>query len=113
MKIEIHLILKSFKKLSRGLTKLADESASFKSKTIMGLLRGAPDLIAHVKQIEDLFQKPNTGEKSRSCTVYVTVPFDLEQFRFGRTLASKRTRHGIRQDHGRNCRSRGTTAKSA
>jgi len=42
----------------------------------MGLLRGAPDLVSHVKQIEDMFQKPNAGEKSKSCTNYVTVLFD-------------------------------------
>jgi len=75
LETENNFASKSFRKLSRGLTKLADESASFKSKTIMGLLRGAPDLISHVKQIEDMFQKPNAGEKSRSCTSYITVPF--------------------------------------
>ncbi|KAF9449836.1 DNA mismatch repair protein msh6 [Macrolepiota fuliginosa MF-IS2] len=56
-------VLSSFRKLSRGLNKLADESESFKSKTILGLLRGAPDLVSHVKHVEDLFQKPNVGDK--------------------------------------------------
>ncbi|KXN86517.1 DNA mismatch repair protein msh6 [Leucoagaricus sp. SymC.cos] len=56
-------VLASFRKLSRGLTKLADESESFKSKTILGLLRGAPDLIPHVKHVEEMFQKPNANDK--------------------------------------------------
>ncbi|KAF5356840.1 hypothetical protein D9756_006462 [Leucocoprinus leucothites] len=57
-------VLTSFRKLSRGLTKLEDESQGFKSQTIPGLLRGAPDLIPHVKQVENMFQKPNAGEKN-------------------------------------------------
>jgi len=71
------------------LTKLADESASFKSKTIMGLLRGAPDLISHVKQIEDMFQRPNGGEKSRSCPSYVTVPLTVSNLDLDELLPQK------------------------
>lgn len=63
--------MQSFKRLSRGLTKLADESEGFKSKTILGLLRGAPDLLPNVKQIEDMFQKPNPDDKSMSRRVVV------------------------------------------
>ncbi|PFH50600.1 hypothetical protein AMATHDRAFT_80735 [Amanita thiersii Skay4041] len=48
-------LLTAFKKLSRGLTKLAEEAASFESKTILGLLRGAPDLSSNIKHVESLF----------------------------------------------------------
>ncbi|EKM76737.1 hypothetical protein AGABI1DRAFT_78171 [Agaricus bisporus var. burnettii JB137-S8] len=57
-------VLASFRKLSRGLNKLADESEDFKSKTILGLLRGAPDLIPHVKHIEEMFQRPDPSGKA-------------------------------------------------
>jgi len=48
----------AFKKLSRGLSKLADESESFNSKTILGLLRSAPDLLPNIKNVEDMYVKP-------------------------------------------------------
>ncbi|KIL62704.1 hypothetical protein M378DRAFT_128542 [Amanita muscaria Koide BX008] len=48
-------VLASFKKLSRGLSKLTNESESFASKTILGLLRGAPDLLPNIKNIENMF----------------------------------------------------------
>ena len=41
------------------MVKLADESESFKSKTILGLLRGAPDLFPNVKHIQDMFKPMN------------------------------------------------------
>ena len=53
---DFELTLKAFRKLSRGMVKLADESESFKSKTIFGLLRGAPDLFPNVKHIQDMFK---------------------------------------------------------
>ncbi|KAF8815726.1 DNA mismatch repair protein Msh6 [Phlegmacium glaucopus] len=49
-------VLGAFKKLSTGIAKLADESESFESKTILGLLRGAPDLLLNVKHIEEMFK---------------------------------------------------------
>ncbi|KAF8504398.1 DNA mismatch repair protein Msh6 [Russula emetica] len=51
-------VLKSFKGLSKGLSKLADASETFGSKTILGLLRSAPDLLPHVKDVESRFEKP-------------------------------------------------------
>ena len=50
------LSLQAFRKLSRGMAKLADESESFKSTTIFGLLRGAPDLFPNVKHIQEMFK---------------------------------------------------------
>jgi len=47
--------------LSKGLSKLADASESFGSKTILGLLRSAPDLLPHVKDVESRFEKPEKG----------------------------------------------------
>ncbi|KAJ7591055.1 DNA mismatch repair protein Msh6 [Mycena floridula] len=52
--------LKAFKKLSRGLTKLANSSESFESKTVLGLLRGAPDLLANIQNVESLYETPET-----------------------------------------------------
>jgi DNA mismatch repair protein MSH6 len=49
--------LQSFSVLSKGLSKLADASETFESKTILGLLRSAPDLLPHVKNVEMRFEK--------------------------------------------------------
>ncbi|PPR06375.1 hypothetical protein CVT24_002487 [Panaeolus cyanescens] len=49
-------VLTAFKKLSKGLSKLADESSSFDSNSIAGLLRGAPDLLPHIAALEALFK---------------------------------------------------------
>jgi DNA mismatch repair protein MSH6 len=51
----------SFKGLSKGLSKLADASETFGSKTILGLLRSAPDLLPHIKDVESRFEKPEKG----------------------------------------------------
>lgn len=47
--------------LSDGLSKLAGVSETFESKTILGLLRSAPDLLPHVKDVETRFEKPEKG----------------------------------------------------
>ncbi|KAI0031342.1 muts domain V-domain-containing protein [Vararia minispora EC-137] len=54
--------LASFRKLSKGLAKLADDSESFKSRTVLGLLRSAPDLIPHIKNVESRFQTPERDQ---------------------------------------------------
>ena len=51
----------SFAALSRGLSKLADASETFESKTILGLLRSAPELLPHIKNVESRFEKPEKG----------------------------------------------------
>ncbi|KAF8348581.1 muts domain V-domain-containing protein [Amanita rubescens] len=48
-------VLSAFKKLSHGFVKLADESESFESKTILGHLRGAPDLLPNIKNVKSMF----------------------------------------------------------
>ncbi|KAH7923446.1 DNA mismatch repair protein Msh6 [Leucogyrophana mollusca] len=48
-------VLAAFKKLSKGLNNLADSSESFESKTILGLLRSAPDLTPNLKNVEARF----------------------------------------------------------
>ncbi|KAG6888727.1 hypothetical protein C0992_007636, partial [Termitomyces sp. T32_za158] len=55
-------VLAAFKKLSMGLSRLADASESFDSKTIFGLLRSAPDLLPHIKNIENLYVKPSSDK---------------------------------------------------
>ena len=56
----------SFKRLSKGFETLSEASSKFKSKTILGLLRTAPDLIPNVKNVEARFVK---GEKGRYLVV--------------------------------------------
>ncbi|RDB29773.1 DNA mismatch repair protein msh6 [Hypsizygus marmoreus] len=53
-------VLAAFKKLSRGLGELADQSESFKSTTILGLLRSAPDLLPNIKHVESMYVKPSS-----------------------------------------------------
>ncbi|KAJ3497847.1 hypothetical protein NLJ89_g10297 [Agrocybe chaxingu] len=56
-------VLKAFRKLSKGMVKLADESETFESKTIFGLLRGAPDLLPNLQTVESMFE-PAGDEKT-------------------------------------------------
>ncbi|KAF7311618.1 DNA mismatch repair protein [Mycena kentingensis (nom. inval.)] len=51
-------VLAAFKKLSHGLSHLGDVSENFASKTIFGLLRGAPDLIQNIKKVQAMYEKP-------------------------------------------------------
>ncbi|KAH9917640.1 DNA mismatch repair protein Msh6 [Epithele typhae] len=51
-------VLSSFKSLSKGLAQLAETADEFKSKTITGLLRSAPDLSPNLKHIKAMFQTP-------------------------------------------------------
>ncbi|EIM88849.1 DNA mismatch repair protein Msh6 [Stereum hirsutum FP-91666 SS1] len=58
-------VLSAFRRLSEGLAELADASESFNSKTILGLLRSAPDLEPHIKNVQSKFKRPdkdNTDE---------------------------------------------------
>ncbi|KAF5310782.1 hypothetical protein D9619_007990 [Psilocybe cf. subviscida] len=55
-------VLKAFEQLSKGMVKLADEAEDFKSKTIAGLLRGAPDLMPNLRNVQSMFQ-PTSDEK--------------------------------------------------
>ncbi|KAF8556832.1 DNA mismatch repair protein Msh6 [Imleria badia] len=48
-------VLSAFKRLNEGLASLADSTESFVSKTIMGLLRSAPDLTPHLKNVTSRF----------------------------------------------------------
>ncbi|KAG7445110.1 DNA mismatch repair protein Msh6, partial [Guyanagaster necrorhizus] len=52
-------VLGAFKKLSRGFSSFADTSETFKSKTIQGLLRNAPDLLQNIKNVEAMYIKPS------------------------------------------------------
>ncbi|GJE94869.1 MutS family DNA mismatch repair protein [Phanerochaete sordida] len=55
-------VLDSFKTLSKGLSTLANTAEGFDSKTIAGLLRGAPDLSPHVKNVRALFDVEGVDE---------------------------------------------------
>ncbi|KDQ32081.1 hypothetical protein PLEOSDRAFT_1100597 [Pleurotus ostreatus PC15] len=48
-------VLTSFQRLSNGFSSLTEATASFNSKTILGLLRGAPDLTANIKNVESMY----------------------------------------------------------
>lgn len=53
----------AFEKLSKGMAKLADESESFKGRTIFGLLRGAPDLVSHIRNVQSMYQATEDESK--------------------------------------------------
>ncbi|KAG7098886.1 hypothetical protein E1B28_000786 [Marasmius oreades] len=55
-------VLSAFDKLSKGLGNFAETSESFKSKTILGLLRGAPALSPYIRNIESMYEKPSTDK---------------------------------------------------
>jgi DNA mismatch repair protein MSH6 len=42
--------------MNKGFSKLADESEDFDSKTILGLLRDAPDLLPNIKNVQSMYQ---------------------------------------------------------
>ncbi|KAH7886999.1 muts domain V-domain-containing protein [Phlebopus sp. FC_14] len=48
-------VLSAFKTLNDGLASLAENSESFESKNILGLLRSAPDLTPHLKNVKSRF----------------------------------------------------------
>jgi DNA mismatch repair protein MSH6 len=52
----LNFFLKAFEGLSKGMNKLADEAEEFESKTISGLLRGAPGLLPHIRNVQSMFQ---------------------------------------------------------
>ncbi|KDQ58666.1 hypothetical protein JAAARDRAFT_193200 [Jaapia argillacea MUCL 33604] len=51
-------LLSAFKKLSKGISKLANATEAFESKNVLGLLRSAPDLLSHIEHVEMMFEKP-------------------------------------------------------
>lgn len=51
-----------FRKLSKGFESLSEVSDTFNSKGVSGLLRSAPDLFQYIKNIEDIFEKPESGK---------------------------------------------------
>ncbi|KAJ3556566.1 hypothetical protein NM688_g1958 [Phlebia brevispora] len=55
-------VLEAFKKLNKGLSALADTAESFKSKTILGLLRSAPDLMPYLKHVKTMFKPPEGND---------------------------------------------------
>ena len=58
----ITLSVKAFKKLHDGLVKLAEDSESFESTITLGLLRSAPDLEVHLKDIKSRFTVDKGGD---------------------------------------------------
>jgi hypothetical protein len=54
-------MIQAFKKLSKGLSSLADSAAEFESNMIGGLLRSAPDLAKYIEHVESMFQRPEKG----------------------------------------------------
>ena len=60
----ITLSVKAFKKLHDGLVKLAEDSESFESTITLGLLRSAPDLEVHLKDIKSRFTVDKGGDLS-------------------------------------------------
>jgi DNA mismatch repair protein MSH6 len=44
---------------------LEDKSQDFKSKTLSQLLRGAPDLLQHIKNLREQFEEPSKDSKEK------------------------------------------------
>lgn len=55
--------MQAFKTMNKGFSKLADESEDFDSKTILGLLRDAPDLLPNIKNVQSMYEPIATEEK--------------------------------------------------
>ncbi|KZT01205.1 DNA mismatch repair protein Msh6 [Laetiporus sulphureus 93-53] len=53
-------VLTAFKRLSTGLSELSSTSESFESKTVLGLLRSAPNLLPNLKHIRSMFKEPDS-----------------------------------------------------
>lgn len=64
------LFCQAFEKLSKGMAKLADESESFKGRTIFGLLRGAPDLVPHIRNVQSMYQATEDESKRIPCMIF-------------------------------------------
>lgn len=47
--------------MTKGLDNLAETSKTFESKTVLGLLRSAPDLLPSIKNVQAMYQKPEEG----------------------------------------------------
>ncbi|KZT23633.1 DNA mismatch repair protein Msh6 [Neolentinus lepideus HHB14362 ss-1] len=54
-------VLNAFDKLNKGLVQMAKASETFKSNTILGLLRSAPDVKPNIKHAEQMFIRPEKG----------------------------------------------------
>uniref|UniRef100_A0A8H7XWG4 DNA mismatch repair protein n=1 Tax=Psilocybe cubensis TaxID=181762 RepID=A0A8H7XWG4_PSICU len=76
-------VLKAFERLNKGITNLADEAASFKSTTILGLLRGAPDLTPHLRNVRSLFQPAKDDDDK----IDELVPRDGKDERYDEVVA--------------------------
>lgn len=48
--------MQAFKTINKGFSQLADESEDFDSKTILGLLRNAPDLLPNIKNVQSMYE---------------------------------------------------------
>lgn len=83
------------------MAKLADESESFESHTIFGLLRGAPDLTPNINNVESMFE-PASEESMWPPFSNVFVDFfDLNLmifYRYRRAYTSAGQRQSIRRD---------------
>ncbi|KAL0575514.1 DNA mismatch repair protein msh6 [Marasmius crinis-equi] len=61
-------VLSAFEKLSKGLGSLVDASESFNSKTILGLLRSAPELSPNIKNIQAMYERPSSDKDINELT---------------------------------------------
>lgn len=64
---ELTTAWQSFKKLSKGLGAMANTAESFKSKSIPGLLRSAPDLLPHLKHVKSMFKLSEDSKQFGHC----------------------------------------------
>lgn len=70
--------MQAFGKLSEGFEDLEKKADEFESKSVSGLLRGAPDLTPYIENLEKMFVPPKekTGmlTSASSCSLYGSKP---------------------------------------
>ena len=88
--------VQAFKKLSTGLSELADTADSFASKTIPGLLRTAPNLTPNLKHVKAMFQTP---EDSKYTSVSELGGSELVVLDADELVPRRREGRGVRQYH--------------
>ncbi|KAG8682404.1 DNA mismatch repair protein msh6, partial [Ceratobasidium sp. 394] len=95
-------VLNAFEGLSKGLAKLADQAEEFDSKSVLGLLRQAPDLSKNIKRVRGFFNVedetllvPSSDDVDEA---YSEIQTEIKQLegKLDKQLASLRTEVGCK-----------------
>ncbi|KAG9127694.1 DNA mismatch repair protein msh6 [Ceratobasidium sp. 392] len=96
-------VLNAFESLSKGLAKLADLAEGFKNKSVLGLLRQAPDLSKNIKRVRGFFNVedetllvPSSDDVDEAYSEIQTEIKGLEK-KLDKQLASLKTEVGCKE----------------